>query len=119
VTDRELDEAVAVKVMGWEVSPVVEGSPYHGGSYVRQGPMWHRLFNPSTDIAEAWRVVERMRELGFWVSVEFDGIACFCAWFGWGSVDRPAGQCQTGPECANPTAPRAICEAALAALGAT
>jgi hypothetical protein len=111
VTDRELDEAVAVKVMGWEVSPVVEGSPYHGGSYVRQGPMWHRLFNPSTDIAEAWRVVERMRELRLFVTIEDFGSSYTAAY------DDMSGKTSGYRQAA--TAPRAICEAALAALGAT
>jgi hypothetical protein len=109
VTDRELDEAVAVKVMGWEVSPVIEGSPYHGGSYVRHGPMWHRLFNPSTDIAEAWKVVERMQQDGYTLHMRSGKVT--------GAAFYRVGSDVHGPVLPHPTAPRAICEAALAALG--
>lgn len=87
--------------MGWKLP---EG---HTGY---TSPSCGRSWNPSEDIADAWEVVERMRELGWNLSMwnTHDG--------GW--------YCETETKIGarefaeSPTAPLAICCAALKAVGA-
>jgi hypothetical protein len=59
MTDRELDAAVAEKVMGW----TAERKPGLPHMWIPPG---HFIsgWRPSTDIATAWQVEERIAELG-------------------------------------------------------
>lgn len=85
----ELDARVAREVMNWEIA----------------GP-----WSPSTDIAAAWEVVEK---IGLFSDEAYDGIG-FTLWHdanGW-FVGTP--DFRTGVQA--PTAPLAICLAALEAL---
>lgn len=121
---RELDALVAEKVMGF-VRVADDTSDYHGvrhGTEVllppgetlhslrewlpRSGPIAFGYFvtqRYSTDIAAAWQVVERMRNPDFRLNKDGD----------WG--------CSFGGELRfvglAPTAPLAICRAALKAVG--
>jgi hypothetical protein len=135
---RELDTLVAEKVMGWtrwnvlldgELPP--DGDPrypifyvYDNGLYGeilavqgvanKRGPYWH----PSESIADAWDVVEKLRDSGVAsFRMETDGgsagwtVTCWVQFFGIGergdSVEAEAG-----------TVPHAICLGALLATGA-
>ena len=110
MTDQELDALVAEKVMGWE---------RRGGAWVPE--KWddpsslppgvittqpHFYFwKPSTDIAAAWMVVEKMN-----CDFRFDwnhGEGVYCASFG---TNKYVG-------CDNKSPARAICLAALKAVG--
>lgn len=106
VAGPELDRLVAEKVMGWE--------PVSSGLRMRGSPpdLWlckggrrrvMRAWNPSTNIAQAWEVVERCRSLGHRVTLQLDG-----AWRVWINGGLPS---------EDDTAPLAICFAALAAVG--
>lgn len=112
---REIDALVAEKVMGWSryhdgAWLTAEELPDHGGFRIISGS-----WSPSTDIAAAWQVVERMRFLGWrmcsYVNPDETAAIRYC-------VDyhlpyRPtAGYCHN-----NESMPAAICLAALRALG--
>jgi hypothetical protein len=83
VAGRELDAAVAEKVMGWsDVRPYEGDSPpsaIDGMTAFVPDPLggncWGRRYVPkfSADIGSAWQVVERLKALGFWVSIEAPG----------------------------------------------
>lgn len=66
---REMDAAVATRVMGWRL----DGADWIGAdnrwaAYADDAPPFsggrRPRFAPSTDIAAAWLVVERLQELG-------------------------------------------------------
>lgn len=96
---RELDALVAEKVMGW-----VPGAGFESAHY------W--AF--STDIREAWQVIDRMAADNMSVSVHNRAYGPWACWVGQrlGSSDE-----QIAFERGE-TAALAICRAALAALGA-
>lgn len=100
----ELDAAIARRVMGWTD---LQGS---AGLYWEDGDRLPRkdTFKPSTDIADAWRVVESMKEDGW--RIQFSGWDSHgdvsCEFFKLGCV---------GYYIEGPTAPLAICRAALKA----
>lgn len=114
MTDRELDALVAEKVMGiwpWllhdEYEPKAMTCPETG---IQTSPV--RAFDRySTDISAAWQVVERMQVDGSWYSISgpADGFPRYHAEIlnGWKSLAEAEAE----------TAPRAICLAALRALG--
>ena len=109
----ELDALVAEKVMGWQLTSAYQLGP----AWARDIP-WGELvlknavayyaheWGPSTDIAPAWKVVEKMhKEYG----IDVNGLASggfVCTIYG---VD---GHWRTYDE----TAPLAICRAALLAV---
>lgn len=120
MTDRELSALVATDVMGWTGWYVVNGDAlvkrvrtgipsaldYWADSLGKRYPCG---WSPSTDIAAAWEVVERMRHDGW-------------TWFGLEvGVDGEWEAAFDKRECSallaewNESAPRAICLAALAA----
>lgn len=111
---RELDILVAEKVMGWRLLCYESGVfAYEPGQYddamKNDGWAWNgdkenreaHEFNPSTDIACAWEVFEKLSQLS---SVFKSDTPFWCCW--WGDVY------ETGL-----TAPHAICLAALKAVG--
>lgn len=110
---RELDALVAERVMGL-AKIMVKGDFEEFPMFVlpeRKRAIWNAFHAPrySTDIAAAWAVVERMRELGWKFQLDWDGpepAATFwkdeASLFDW----------TRGP------APSAISNAALAALDA-
>lgn len=111
---RELDAAVAERVMGW--TRTHETHRLHGRTYLRgAAPATGRLQAVpaySTDIAAAWLVVEKLREHGWFPSVQ---------------AQEECGQlggrwlCEVDPRFSfidgdGSTAPLAVCRAALAAM---
>ena len=104
MTDAELNAAVAQEVMG-------NGYAVRTGQAIKQtGPHSATPWFPTTDIAAAFEVVERMRELGWEqvnVNVAEDDLA-YC----W--MKRPGPTKVTNSQA--PTPARAISEAALEAV---
>lgn len=71
---REIDRLIATEVMGWEIKKVnysPDGSYYE--AYFKNGEMINYVdaveFFPSTNIADAWLVVEKLRETGYEVEL--------------------------------------------------
>jgi hypothetical protein len=109
---RELDFKVATEVMGWEPRYVERGRLL--GPYLTSGPLDqlycynvpggpHRPcgWSPSTEIAAAWEVVEKVVErTRFRVQVgcglNFAGNFSWYAFFG-DPADSGSGQCETAP----------------------
>jgi hypothetical protein len=131
VCQRELDALVAEKVMGWGwvrtmggdihnehiwLMPPEEARRYLPDFRLMKPPVewreqWRRdLPHYSTDIAKAWLVVEKMREqawrldIGSYYQDHHGWSACFDNYSTYFRSDAP-------------TAPRAICLAALKAVG--
>ena len=116
----ELDEQVALKVMGWHKGDhgwkwrTEDNSPTYydiTDSLILDSDPWH----PSTDIAQAWKVVEKLGELGFSTMIQFDR----------GDVNGDVAGSITksflsvhAPFVTGPSAPLAICLAALKAVAA-
>ena len=102
---RKLDALVAEKVFGYTVEE-------HGTLYVRRGKErgLRDLPDYSTDIGDAWLIVEKMRTEGCHVALEtrLGGLG-WSAWFGW--KDRA-----TDSESEANSPALALCRAALAAM---
>jgi len=112
----ELDRLVAERVMGWK-----EGKDFGVGEsgivwYIREGPKYFErtrieAWSPSTDIAAAWQVVEKLANRGIVVVVESEGALnniYEVLFYRWGS-DAIVGIAR-GSIC------EAICRAALLAV---
>lgn len=127
---RELDALIAEKVMGLEViksgaecSMFTPGARWvPGGEYyelpvllaVESGTDPADVNDPylaayTTDIAAAWRVVEKLRAQGVYLDVRSESAA-----YGVSGFDRSKNQIIASHR--TPTAPLAICRAALAAV---
>ncbi len=124
---RRMDAQIAVEVMGWHVLGPREacagiGHVREDGPYDANG----REFRPSTHIAYAWLVVEKMREMGWTVLVSASGDEEFhyCRVFKTVPYedDRTKGKGLRVLDKANDfmetadTAPVAICEVSLEAV---
>lgn len=101
---RELDALVARDVMGWEVRGPHSGPWVILRGYPEYPHLTDKTWRPSTDIADAWEVVEKLA----------DGTRTVHVWkprnYGWGcSIGHSHGEAYT--------APHAICLAALRAVG--
>lgn len=98
----DIDKRIATEVMGWDYIPHEGYKTDYAGMmpYVTE-------FNPSTNISDAWLVVERMRELGWIVTIGNEPPDYDCEFI----YDRT-----TSAFICEETAPLAICNAALAAL---
>lgn len=114
---RELDALIAEKVMGWTVDPIYR---MYTGAGMRHavGNNLDTRFNPSTNIAAAWEVVEKMRERGDWVNLEGDKEGWMVEVWPFTADDSWAGGGFYGEDvkAKADTAPLAICRAALKAL---
>lgn len=111
VVEKELDALVARQVMGWEPAEMLGPSRAQAFWADEDVLVVPRDFSPSTSISDAWRVVERMRELGW--SYEICG----------GPTRHSVSFCEIATDTLefahHADAPRAICLAALKALGVT
>ena len=114
MTDRELDALVAEKVMGWKeefdglnMRWTLDGERWAGDSGYVNG------WSPSTRISHAWQVVEKMLPaIGHIypaVDLETGELLHWCAVVETGDTSRQGVTADT--------APRAICLAALKAVG--
>jgi hypothetical protein len=113
IADRELDALVAEKVMGWHEAQTtfnglwwcVEGDGSYFGRRQARVSEWH----PSTNIADAWQVVEKMRADAWDVLIDgTDDGSC-----DWWTVRF--GGCM--PAVQSTSIAKAICLAALKAKG--
>lgn len=113
---RELDELIATKVMGWRKEIVYPPTELMPPYYIWVNPMDSDnclpKFNPSTNIADAWEVVEKMLEQGYDMRLDYlyahETYICL--------FDKAIPYYSEGGEYAN-TAPLAICLAALKTVG--
>lgn len=119
---RELDAAIAERVMGWTNCRVrvmydARGLPSYGGGTPPEGGKKRPYPAYSTDIAAAWSVVERfVRDTRFHLdSLGFDGEEWRCAI----GHDNDEGDADGWSFAEANTAPLAICLAALKALAPT
>lgn len=112
----EMDRLVAEKVMGWAIKRHYqpEGMIFHAredDAIFVDGKMkwWANAWSPSTNIAHAWGVVEKMRQLSwkaFQLSSHDEGQR-------WGAIFMSGGM--EARKVAD-TAPLAICRASLIAM---
>jgi hypothetical protein len=119
---RELDALVAEKVMGWRLEERGYGATFwvdENGKVKRAAEPCSidfcscEVFSPSTDISDAWEVVEKLRDLGFHVGIKTPPKVKSCSY--WVCLENfYAGKSFTEY---GETAPLAICMAALKALG--
>lgn len=103
---RELDALVAEKVMGWEVTIANGWEAYFETESGQFGP-WVGLWQPSTNMSDAWEVVREMVRKGTYVEIAQGQELCTCCfnYDDYLTVER----CES--------APLAICLAALKAVG--
>ena len=112
LTDEELDALVATEVMGWEkraALPEVDiNHPLYWFDADGERQKWVYGWFPSTSIADAWEVVEKF---GYY---ESNNCAHQHTWY---LEQMPVQAGQKFAKASAPTAPRAICLAALRAVG--
>lgn len=118
MTDREIDALVAEKVMGlkpgkahgvvYQDEPVIE--------YEFPGPKY-RQFKPSTDIAAAWMVEEKLREIGAGLMSEYGIALVDLLWDDPPSMDGMFRVGGLGIFSVAHATPRQRCLAALKAVG--
>ncbi len=103
---RALDEAVAMRVMGWQRQPSYNyWMTFPDGSFELHALI--ATWKPSTDIATAFTVVESLRARGIWTHVQtFTHTARV-------EMGIPSSECQEWGE----TVAQAICKCALKAVG--
>lgn len=118
MTDRERNMMIAEKIFGWVRGPRWGngngGWTIDGKSYNEHHISWNNTPRYSTDISAAMQVVEKMRERNYLVGIG-------------NSFGDPQGQWEvvffaegvTPDRADNISLPRAICEAALAAISQT
>lgn len=114
MTDAEITKLIATRVMGWtwhQRSAWVdqeEGNEDRGAWECNNRYAYGRYFNPPESIADAWLVVEKLRELDNYVRIELhpSGQWCHVAVWRHGKITN----------IRSDTAPMAICLAALSAV---
>ena len=111
---REIDRLVAEKVMGWEEVKENDFIKRPDVDFIGKAPdrfcedAWSILPNYSTDISDAWEVVEQLREKELYVDID-----TFAEHY---DVRVVSGPYEVGHSLSE-TAPLAICLAALKAVG--
>lgn len=116
----ELDCRIAREVMGWDIIGRTDdwsqkGFLYMGGDYgqlhekLPDGRYHQVKWSPSTSIADAFLVVEKMKERDFYFSAEWD-----CNDWAVNFADDNDSYCEIDSK----SLPMAICLAALSALSA-
>ena len=112
----EMDALVAEQVMGWHWGEAEDGVATW--THTDSGIAWavaEPTFSPSTNIADAWQVVEKLIGLGYWISLSHNGNQHAACW-DFRLCDRAT---ESKREIAiEATAPLAICRAALKAVEA-
>lgn len=124
MSDRELDAAVAEKVMGWKLYDYENGryaktKADYVDAYTNDGWGWEgrsgdeyaHQWSPSTDISAAWEVVERVKSAKVRFLILCDAEWCAAEFFAVETGER-IGEASLPPKQIT----RAICLAALAAV---
>lgn len=126
LSGRELDAAVHIEVMGWDAGDVdVEGMYGTTFNHDVDGRSFQVVPPYSTDIAAAWEVVERLASDGLYISLCDNRHGCYrlngdsVSGF-WVEIVRHDAADDYPTEHVRglqaPTAPEAICRAALKAV---
>lgn len=102
----DIDKRIGVERLGWEYIDRLHWKK--DGQYMCDGT----TFEPSTNISDAWLVVERMRELGyfFWIETLAQDCGNYRVTF---AITKDEYKTHSA---ISDTAPLAICNAALQAL---
>lgn len=115
---RELDALVAEKVMGFEIGSLGGTfqirSPGDCGTHGCMKPHWKNMPNYSTDIAAAWEVMEKLKNTGMfgnYLKLQWYDDRWICYF----DHEDFLYDLDTYPNA--PTAPHAICLAALSYFG--
>lgn len=121
MTDRELDALIAENVMGWEIRWLGCEPHHYWEPDDGRGGRWNdRLPEYSTDIAAAFQVVEKMKRVRLWFSCcyqtgalrdDLSAMAWSCRFRGFKRGESIEGF------HGDKSLPRAICLAALKAVG--
>lgn len=106
---RELDALVAEKVLGWSKGYEDDGTPYWATGDTAMSGDWP----PSTDVAEAWEVVEDLVSQGFDLDLSSTILSPDFMAVSWGATFSRS---ITRAKVTGETAPEAICKAALLAV---
>lgn len=106
---RELDALIAEKVLGWSWDEKTAISPSGSRNAVKAGDPFWWLPEYSIDIAAAWEVVEKMKQLDFNFTLQNDSFIS-----GWEAAFSKANSHTVWFR--EESAPHAICLAALQAL---
>jgi len=124
MNNQDIDELIATRIMGWEKRQAYfhPSNPkywFDGDSSERQ--IIANAWRPSTNIAQAWEVVEKMIEKGFYINIGTDDLnQFFCALvYGETSIEEDGIQKILKEKvfsAEEKTAPLAICLAALKAV---
>lgn len=103
MNNAEIDRLVAEKVMGWKIQEKIRGYPdlFEHGRIVSD-------WEPTVEWNDAGQVVDRMKELGYFVS-----ITCSIIW----DVEFIDKTGRIKNYCIDDSVQRAICLAALKAVG--
>lgn len=115
MTDRELDALVAEKVMGWTL---VKGDRERGSPIANElgglaGMMCGTIPRYSTTGDGMLAVIEAMHKRGWSCSAEGPDLFGGC----WAEFSQMEGKMMRGPDGDADSLPRAVCLAALQALG--
>lgn len=119
---RELDALVATKVMGWielheervlsNFAHIVGRPPWYKGSHAEARGAFPSVPPYSSDIAAAWEVVEKLKTLGWNIALT-NCCDAYAVWISKVWIDDLVLE----SDVKAPTAPLAICLAALKACG--
>ena len=127
---REMDALIAEKVMGLRVEwrsgvPMWVGKDLPGSPYVlSEGLYGHTIHNYSTDIRDAWKVLEKFNDLGLVVVVGSKRLVETreLLWYALIGMAKPIDEFDMNAnilgEAEAPTAPLAVCRTALLAIEA-
>ncbi|MGG1664452.1 BC1872 family protein [Brevibacillus sp. NRS-1366] len=120
MTEQQIIETLAMKVMGWKKALAMDGvTPYWdtgdfcGGKWIE--PVGHRdkdnidVWNPLQNIADAWQVVGKLKEHSFTLENRF----FYDVWYATFEETSAYGPIYRGK---GSTAQEAICNAALKAV---
>ena len=119
---RTLNRLVAERVLGYEVDDGPYGPQIRVPTGIGSDWDWGMLPDYAGDIRAAWEVVDKLRQAG-WLAILYlrRGDGGVRAAYQRDPLDAPVlrEDCPNGPYCdaVAPTAPEAICRAALQALG--
>ncbi|MGM7720544.1 BC1872 family protein [Metabacillus sp. Hm71] len=102
--NREVDYLIATKVMGWEDND----TPFYGVNGERVASK--EFFNPSDNIQDAWKVVEKLRKQIIMIDITTSE-SCYY------SAIRQQGKGLIAGRIKEETATLAICKAALKTKG--
>jgi len=70
MTNAEINKAIAERVMGWKTKKDYVGLLNYKLNESGSKGIWVGNWNPTNRIDHAWMVVEKIKELGWWLSLD-------------------------------------------------